>query len=65
MLQYKGKTTNKQCKIGEKMDINLIELQRNCKATAVVIEDKNVEELDNALVVPATHTQLNADTDTL
>ena len=47
------------------MDINLIELQRNCKATAVVIEDKNVEELDNALVVPATHTQLNADTDTL
>ena len=47
------------------MDINLIELQRNCKATAVVIEDKNVGELDNALVVPASHPQLNADTDTL
>lgn len=47
------------------MEISLIELQRNCKATAVVIEDKNVEELDNALVVPATNTMLDVDTDTL
>lgn len=47
------------------MEISLIELQRNCKATAVVIEDKNVEKLDNALVVPATNTKLDVDIDIL
>lgn len=47
------------------MEISLIELQRNCKATAVVIEDKNVEELDNALIVPATNTKLDVDIDIL
>ena len=39
----------------------LIEMQRGLKATAVIIEDKNRSELDNALILDAK--KINIDTD--